>query len=718
MQRVIPDALAGGSLLLLVVLAVYVAGGPIKTADFWFHAKMGEFYASEGPWLTADPLLHTADEDAPTPHEWLFGVAVHGLERAVGFYGLRIVHALAVLGILALAWSIFRRESRSAVAACLATALFLVLAWNRLWQLRPDLVSISAVLLLYRLLIEPEAAPSWARVGAATVLFGVWANVHSLFAVGWLLVLAALLGVGVRAGLARVLQPPHTADAVVEGAAARARRLAAALGVGLLASGANPRGFQQHLTFWTASRDAGLWRLGDEWTRFEPLDWAVTNKAVAPLAWIATDAILALFALAAAFGFVRLLRRRSPSALRGIDPVLAGVGLASIVALLTAIRFLWMGAFALLLPLRAGRESLAARPAGAGAVRWALAVAALGLALAFPRLGGYQRLADNVPDGLRAYLAMPYVGGGYHEDGVRFLRHSGVEGNLFNAYHMGGFLGYWLGPRLRTFVDGRHPTAEILHEYFRINRQRPVGAGESSLDALDRRRVDFFFGVGLPVVGQRIYTTARLERAAGWRLVHRTLDDAIYLRIGARNRENLGRIAAYYESEGVPFDPEAGFDPWAAIRARPDWAAARGMWPPSVAASWTARESPDPDARFRALDTLGWCTAFLGSYAAQVEADRAAVALRPEARSPRRRMVAGLLRLDRAHEAVAAARALAALDPEDPRSAEFVRVAVEYERRRSAGPAAGARAPIDAPVNALPLITTAELLACCADFLQ
>jgi hypothetical protein len=715
---VIPGALAGGSLLLLVVLAVYVAGGPIKTADFWFHAKMGEFYASEGPWLAADPLLHTADENAPSPHEWLFGVAVHGLDRAVGFHGLRIVHALAVAGILALAWSIFRRESRSSVAACLAAAVFLVLAWNRLWQLRPDLVSISAALLLYRLLIEPEAAPSWTRVGAATALFGVWANVHSLFAVGWLLVFAALVGVGVHAGLARVLQPPTVADVVVKGDAARARRLAAALGLGLLASGANPRGFQQHLTFWTASQDAGLWRLGDEWTRFEPLDWAATNKAVAPLAWIATDALLALFALAAAIGLVRLLRRRSPSALRGIDPVLAGVGLASIVALLTAIRFLWMGAFALLLPLRAGREALAFRPAWAAAARWAMAFAALGLALAFPRLGGYERIADNVPDGLRGYLAMPYVGGGYHENGVRFLERSGVEGNLFNAYHMGGFLGYWLGPRLRTFVDGRYPTAEILHEYFRINRQRPVRPGESSLDALERRRVDFFFGVGFPVVGQRIYTTARLERAAGWRLVHRTLDDAIYLRSNGRNRENLGRIDAYYEREGVPFDPETGFDPWAAIRAHPDWAAARGMWPPSAAASWTQRESPDPDARFRALDTLGWFHAFLGSYAAQVEVDRAAVALRPEARAPRRRLVAGLLRLDRAHEAVEAARALVALDPKGLRSAEFVRIAVEYERRRSAGSTTGVRAPIDAPINALPLITTAELLACCTDFLQ
>jgi hypothetical protein len=105
-----------------------LAGGPIKTADFWFHAKMGEVYLAEGPWPGADPLLHTAHERAPVQHEWLFGVAVHLLERAIGFPGLRVVHALAVAGILWLAWSIFRRESGSRVAACLAAAVFITAA--------------------------------------------------------------------------------------------------------------------------------------------------------------------------------------------------------------------------------------------------------------------------------------------------------------------------------------------------------------------------------------------------------------------------------------------------------------------------------------------------------------------------------------------------------------------------------------------------------------
>ena len=60
-QSEVPVAVAGGSLALLALLAVYVVGGPIKTPDFWFHAKMGEAYLAEGPWLEVDPLLHTVE---------------------------------------------------------------------------------------------------------------------------------------------------------------------------------------------------------------------------------------------------------------------------------------------------------------------------------------------------------------------------------------------------------------------------------------------------------------------------------------------------------------------------------------------------------------------------------------------------------------------------------------------------------------------------------
>jgi tetratricopeptide (TPR) repeat protein len=558
-------------------------------------------------------------------------------------------------------------------------------------------------------------------VSASVALLLVWANVHSLFAIGPLLLMAALAGLALRAGLVRAAGPgaADSGGGFAPGAA-RARRVAVALGVGLLATLANPRGLEQHLTFFTSSRAAAIWSISDEWMHFDPFSWGHYGKAVSPLAWFAVDALLAAFLLAAALGLLRFLWRRSAASLRAIDPVLLGLGLASIAALLVSIRFLWMSAFALLFVLRAAREGLAARPAAVGPVRWALAGAAFALALFFPRLGGYQPLAANVPARPSEYLATPYVSGGFHEEGVRFLEQTRVEGNLFNAYPMGGFLGYWLAPRLRTFVDGRteHYPAEVLREYFRINRQQRVRPGESSLDALDRRRVDFFFGVGLPLPGRRVYTTALLERAPGWLLVHRTLDHAIYLRANARNRENLRRIVAYYREEGVPFGSESGLDPMAVIRARPDWAASRGMIPPLYAEALAALGSPDPDAQFRSLDTLGWVYAFLGAYADQLEVDRQAVALRPEVKAARRRIVYGLLRLGRTGEAIDAARELVRLDPQDARSAAFERAAREVAAREAAGEVEGrARPPADAPINSLPLITTGEFQQCCADFL-
>ena len=69
---------------------------------------MGEVYWLEGLWPAADPMLHTALPEAPIQHEWLFGVSVYALERALGFYGLRVVHTIAVALIIWLVFSMFR----------------------------------------------------------------------------------------------------------------------------------------------------------------------------------------------------------------------------------------------------------------------------------------------------------------------------------------------------------------------------------------------------------------------------------------------------------------------------------------------------------------------------------------------------------------------------------------------------------------------------------
>ncbi len=674
-------------LAIVAALILYLAGAPIYTDDLWWHVKIGESYANEGPWPAAEPLLHTAHQDAPVQHEWLFGVAVYGVERAFGLHGLRALHALLAGSILWLAWSLFARASRWPLAACAATTGFALLAWWRLVQLRPDLVSIGATFLLFRLLLRSRRPPSWRRIVAALVLLVVWANTHSLFALGLALLFAALLSDLLLIGQAR--RAARSGRPVVEEqriARQRALRLGVALGFGTLATLLNPRGSAQHLTFFTSSQNTAIWAISDEWIPFHPLDWSGAGFAGNPLTWSVADAAILAFLLTALFGWIRFLREPGRDTIEGTDPAYLGLALASLVAIAVSMRFLWMGAFVLLYLLRAQDRLVAARPALRSPLGWILALVSLLAALAYPIAGGFGGIGSLVPRTVSAYLDQPYVTGKYYSEGARFLRSTGLRGKLFNNYWLGGFLAYWLAPELRTYVDGRveHYPPEVLEEVRAVTRRRGTHPGEDHLDLLARRGVDVFYGVGTPPRASGlyagVYNAANLERAPDWLLVSRSIDHAIYLRRGARNLENLERVADYYEREGVPFSRERGLDPAELIRARPDWAAAHRMVPIDYPSLLAALESPDPDERFEALSRLGPTYALLGAYEPGLALERQASELRPKAGAPLRRQVYDLLRLDRSSEALSAARRLERLDPQVQRARETARLAHRYRR--------------------------------------
>jgi hypothetical protein len=605
---------------------------------------------------------------------------------------------------LGLVCSLARRESGSVGAVCLAGSVFLVLAWWRLIQLRPDLASIPAAFVLYRLLLESEDPPSGRRILGASLLFLVWANLHSLFAVGLLLLGAGTVGELVRVGLARRL--PGLRDAGEVGLA-RARRLALALGAGLLASLLNPRGVEQHLTFITSSRETGIWSIEDEWSPFVPWAFEHYGAWVSPVAWLVTDLLLISFVVGAVLVSWRLLRRPSLAALRAADPVLLALAAASCVAFLVSVRFLWLGVFPLLFVLRVSRTAV---PTGRWATRaaWALAAACVTLTVGYERAGGFHVVERSVPSQADAYLRSAYLASNVHETAVRFLQDTGVEGNLFNAYTEGGFLGYWLAPKLRTFIDGRteHYPPDVLTDYFAIVDRRGGRPGETLTAALDRREVDLFVGVGLPIVPRTggTYTTAHLEGAAGWTLVFRAVDQAVYLRANERNRDNLDRIAAWYAREGVPFDRERGLDVAAVVRERPDWAIVHRMLPVDHAELVAALEDPDANRRFRAHNRIGLFYALLGAYADQVEIDRTVARANPNAKAPLRRLVYGYLREGRSGEALVAAQRLVALGDQDVRSARFLGVARQ---------AAGSRnfLGVQRFVDQLPVLTPAEVAA-------
>jgi hypothetical protein len=387
----LPLALAFGALAFLAGSVVYLAGGPILSKDFWWHLKLGEIYWAVGPWLESDPFGYTAGDHKPDPQSWLFGLALYGIESAAGLPGVRWAHALATLGILWLVYATFRRESGSPLLACVASCAFIVLSWWRLMQLRPDLVSIAGVLLLYRLLLEPRDAPSWRRVGLFLLLIVVWANAHGLFAVGLCLLVAALAGYLLRALL---LHGIAGAAAEAARAAGAARRLALALLLGVCAGLLNPKGLGGYLIFFSSSESRALWKIGDEWSPLNPFAWTRDPGGLSFLTWLTADALLLAFLLAAALGLWRFVRRPSPRALEGLDTVLLGLGVASLLAILIAFRFLWLSVFPLLFVLCGLRVALDGRPRLASQASGARGWRALSQG---QRIGGepLQRLLDG-----------------------------------------------------------------------------------------------------------------------------------------------------------------------------------------------------------------------------------------------------------------------------------------------------------------------------------
>jgi hypothetical protein len=694
---------AGISVAFLAAFLLYLAGGPVHSDDVWFHLVMGEHFFTEGLYSGWDPILYTAHDADPLQHEWLFGVLVHGLDALGGFTALRVANVLAAAAAMGLAWSILRREAPTKTSALLAMALFLSLAWWRLHLIHPDLVTIPLVFLLYRLLLATDQPLPWWRVLCSAPLLLVWANAHPGFVIGLLLLAAGLLGMVLRAfGLGRLAG--DTAAAGFEWA--RVRRLGVALALGLVASIVNPRGVHQHLTF-LRFRESATLAARDEWPGFRPWHLADFGGQTGGFEFAVTDALIAAFAIAALMGLRRFLRRPSRETLLGVEPVALGLASASFLALLIAMRFNWLCIFPLVFLLRSYRSFLDERPGlGGPALAPVGCVITLALFVGFFTTARYGQFATVDP---RVWRSAPYTASKYYVPGVQFLGEAGVEGHVFSTYNLGGFLGYWLRPRVLAFIDGRNEAypPEVYRDYERVVLQTGAEPGESLLELLDRRDVDLFFGNGYPfgraAGGPRYHTTAHLDGAPGWMLVFRSVDHAIYLRQNERNRANLERIAAYYARQGVPFDTETGLDVESVIKERPDWAIAHQMLPLDYTALLERSRASEIPRRLAALDRLGLSYALLGAWQSGLDADVELLELKRGHRAASARQAHALLRLGRTQEALRAVRELRSLLPSHPAAKPLGRVAVSVQRRGRSW-----HAPAQAMLNDLPLLDVAE----------
>ncbi len=646
-----PALIAGLGFGLLALLILVAAGQPLITDDAWLHLSLGRAYAESGPWLVGDPLLANAPA-APVPTAWLFDVFAHSVLVGAGFTGLRVVHVALVATILGLVWTSIRRASGSALAANLGSGLFIALAAYRLVQLRPDLLSMLAVLVLHRLVLAHDVHPTRARIAAVALLFALWVNVHAAFLLGPLLLGAG--AVGALIGYAQADPPDRPA------LQPRLRFIVLCGAIGSLATLLNPAGLEPHLAWFVAGSDTpALERVADEWMPVDPFSLPLAGLPPSLFAWLIGWALALGSMVVCAILLTRARSRKQRAANDlAVDPVLVALAFVGLVLPLIAVRFLWLGLFPILLLAHATRDRLAAVSTRTPSIGWVLAVSSLLCVPAFVRIGDWPMVTNALPASWSGYR-VPYQAGKYHADLIWILKDAGLQGTAFTDYHLAGFAGFHLAPGVRTLING---TLNVPPDVIAANR--PLRArsgereGESYAALLDRHGIDLFVGIRLPRVSTsaqpQFYTTGNLERTPGWIPIFRNLTGAIYLRANERNRENLDRISTYYAEEGLPFDPAVGFDPEQIVRANRGWATQHGVIPLDFEQITASAFGADPIRRDAARESLASIYTALGLYERAIELDAARVSVDPTAVAARRRLVWSLLRLHRVDEAVAA----------------------------------------------------------------
>lgn len=636
-----PRWLAAAALVATSAGLLVAVGQPIFTDDLWIHLALGDAYIADGLRLATDPHLYTAP--APlAPSSWLADVALRQWLAWTGFDGLRVLHVLGVAAILALAFAAQRRASHSWVFASAATVAFVLLADYRLVQLRPHLFTIAATLVTHRLLLERAAPPDFVRIGLASALALVWVNVHAGFVLGPVLVAGS-------AGFLLLAAPLRSPD---DRAPDRTRALrlaiaAACMGVATLANPDGPSAFAAYFTSGGDTLDLGI--AGDEWRAFRPFAPPPVGAPPAPLTW----GLLWMLLVAVPIASVRAVqswKTKTP-----IDPVRVALAIAFLFALFTAVRFTWLGVFALALLgsfLRGG----ASLP-----LRAALAMGALAGAAGFYFAGTWPMVTRALQSPTASYRSA-YQVAKYHGHAIWMLRDAGVEGHLLNPYWMGGFASFWLSPAMQMSASGTmNVEPEAMQAQLAVFDRRGLDdrSFETLLDGLD---VDVFLATGLPRTRRsnptNRYTLAHLDVVDGWTPVFRSLRSAVHLRDHPRNDANFERIAAWYARQGVPFDRESGFDVERVVSEAPAWAIEHGLIPQDWRGLMQAvrRGSASDPGTAQALDRAATLYATLGLYENAERVDAALLRAQPANAAARRRRIWSLLHLGRWDEAAESAR--------------------------------------------------------------
>lgn len=495
-------------LILLLLIAVFTIQ-PVANYDFWFHIKYGEYIFQTYKLPFTDVFSHSAYGQAAVPYEWLFQAFIYLIYRFLGTAGVQATVIFFSTSYI----FVFRQILRnifgvSVLPRMLLTAALFVLGYN-FWVERPQIVAyLLFIITLYIVLKRIFIGKS--RLWLTPIIFLIWTNLHASMILGLYLFFSFSAVLFIRF-LARkdTADLSKAKDLFIFGLINSAITILPPLGIKV---------YKLLILFWE-NREF-ITQTIDEWV---PL----TQLTIEYYIYLA---VFLLVAVALIWVFIKNKTVRPM-----IFILIPFVPLSLFV--LTGIRqapFTLPVTFLLFIP-------------AIGISDWKISKTlkyAIASAIIIPAIWGmnaYRGLAVG------AYNSYPSVAA------VSFVKNN-LKGNMFNEYHIGGYLLYSLGPEMKTFIDGRTDmfVPEVFPDYMSFSYLTYTD-DDYYLDKFEN--LSKKYNISWVILTTNRYTLSSrlariLENAPGWSLVFFDDTARIYVKEDGINK---GVLSEFSMSAVTPF---------------------------------------------------------------------------------------------------------------------------------------------------------------------
>ncbi len=423
-------------LIILLFTSIFVmAAQEVTNTDLWWHLASGRYIWERRGVPLYDPFSHTAFGRRWIDHSWLSQVVIYGVYRAAGFGGLAFLAA----ALITLAFVLVFLYSPGHLYIRVFATLLGALASAVTWEMRPHIFSfLFTALFLFILHLYKGRRGNYLPL--LPVLMLIWANCHSGYIAGLIVLAVFIAGEGIKSLLGSAEERLQREEI---------RQLAMVALATLAVVALNPNTFRLYLYPLQTARIGPLQDFISEWAspnfhrlQFHPFIWVALLSLLA-LGMAGRRADLTDLLYLSTFGYMSLLAARN-------------IPLFALVATPTSVRY---GSEAWLAwrDRRGSRRNQPCYPSGLLVLNWLLLLLAVAGVLFWvtPTL--------SVSANLRAQeKVLPF-------QATAFLAQADLPKELFNSYNWGGFLIWQLYPRYRVFVDGRTDLygEEVLEEYLK-----------------------------------------------------------------------------------------------------------------------------------------------------------------------------------------------------------------------------------------------------------